>query len=35
MRRKTAALPAAKAFFDVPQRAALRRKLEVLAGHDT
>lgn len=35
MRKKTADLPAAKAFLDVLQRAALRRKLEVLAGYDT
>ncbi|MBZ5605830.1 MAG: helix-turn-helix domain-containing protein [Acidobacteriia bacterium] len=35
MRRKTADLPAAKAFLDVLQRATLRRKLEVLAGYDT
>jgi molybdate-binding protein len=35
MRRKTAALPAVQAFLDVLQRAALRRKLEVLAGYDT
>ena len=35
MRRRTADLPAAKAFLDVLQRAALRRKLEVLAGYDT
>ena len=35
MRRRTAALPAAKSFLDVLQRAALRRKLEVLAGYDT
>jgi len=35
MHRKTAALPAVKAFLDVLQRATLRRKLEVLAGYDT
>ena len=35
MRRRTAELPAAKAFLDVLQRATLRRKLEVLAGYDT
>lgn len=35
MRKRTADLPAAKAFFDVLQRATLRRKLEVLAGYDT
>jgi putative molybdopterin biosynthesis protein len=35
MRKKTAALPAAKAFLDVLQRATLRRKLEMLAGYDT
>ena len=35
MRRKTAELPAVQAFLDVLQRAALRRKLEVLAGYDT
>jgi putative molybdopterin biosynthesis protein len=35
MRKRTAELPAAKAFLDVLQRAALRRKLEVLAGYDT
>lgn len=35
MRKRTANLPAAKAFLDVLQRAALRRKLEVLAGYDT
>ena len=35
MRRQTADLPAVKAFLDVLQRAALRRKLEVLAGYDT
>ena len=34
MRRRTADLPATKAFLDVLQRAALRRKLEVLAGYD-
>ncbi len=35
MRKRTAELPAAKAFLDVLQRAALRRKLEMLAGYDT
>jgi molybdate-binding protein len=35
MRKRTADLPAAKAFLDVLQRSALRRKLEVLAGYDT
>jgi molybdate-binding protein len=35
MRRRTADLPAVKAFFDVLQRASLRRRLEVLAGYDT
>lgn len=35
MRRRTAGLPAVKAFLDVLQRATLRRKLEVLAGYDT
>jgi putative molybdopterin biosynthesis protein len=35
MRRRTAELPAARAFLDVLQRAALRRKLEILAGYDT
>lgn len=35
MRKSTAALPAVEAFLDVLQRAALRRKLEVLAGYDT
>ena len=35
MRKRTADLPAVKAFLDVLQRAALRRKLEVLAGYDT
>ena len=35
MRKRTADMPAAKAFFDVLQRATLRRKLEVLAGYDT
>ncbi|MBZ5594272.1 MAG: helix-turn-helix domain-containing protein [Acidobacteriia bacterium] len=35
MRRRTTDLPAVKAFLDVLQRAALRRKLEVLAGYDT
>lgn len=35
MRRRTADLPAVKAFADVLQRATLRRKLEMLAGYDT
>jgi len=35
MRKRTADLPATKAFLDVLQRAVLRRKLEVLAGYDT
>jgi molybdate-binding protein/DNA-binding XRE family transcriptional regulator len=35
LRKKTAGLPAVQTFFDVLQRAALRRKLEVLAGYDT
>jgi molybdate-binding protein len=35
MRKKTTELPAVQAFLDVLQRAALRRKLEVLAGYDT
>jgi molybdopterin molybdotransferase/putative molybdopterin biosynthesis protein len=35
MRRRVAELPAVQAFLDVLQRAALRRKLEVLAGYDT
>jgi molybdopterin molybdotransferase/putative molybdopterin biosynthesis protein len=35
MRKRAAGLPAVKAFLDVLQRAALRRKLEVLAGYDT
>lgn len=35
MRKRTADLPAVKAFMDVLQRASLRRKLEVLAGYDT
>jgi molybdate-binding protein/DNA-binding XRE family transcriptional regulator len=35
MRRRIAELPAVQAFLDVLQRAALRRKLEVLAGYDT
>lgn len=33
--RKTLELPAVEAFLDVLQRAALRRKLELLAGYDT
>lgn len=35
MRRRTAELPAVKAFLDVLHRSTLRRKLEVLAGYDT
>jgi len=35
MRRRALDIPAVKAFLDVLQRAALRRKLEVLAGYDT
>ena len=35
MRKRTAELPAVQAFLNVLQRAALRRKLEVLAGYDT
>lgn len=35
MRKRTADLPAVKAFLDVLQRATLRRKLEILAGYDT
>jgi molybdate-binding protein len=35
MRKQTMELPAAQAFLDVLQRAALRRRLEVLAGYDT
>jgi molybdate-binding protein len=35
MRKRTAALPSIQAMLDVLQRAALRRKLEVLAGYDT
>lgn len=35
MRKRTGGLPAVKAFLDVLQRAALRKKLEVLAGYDT
>jgi molybdate-binding protein/DNA-binding XRE family transcriptional regulator len=35
MRKRTADLPSVKAFLDVLHRAALRRKLEVLAGYDT
>ena len=35
MRKRTGDLPAVKAFIDVLHRAALRRKLEVLAGYDT
>jgi molybdate-binding protein/DNA-binding XRE family transcriptional regulator len=35
LRKKTAGLPAIQTFLDVLQRAALRRKLEVLAGYDT
>jgi molybdate-binding protein len=35
MQRQTMETPAAQVFLDVLQRAALRRKLEVLAGYDT
>jgi putative molybdopterin biosynthesis protein len=35
MQRRTAQLPAVRAFLDVLQRATLRRKLEILAGYDT
>ena len=35
MRKRTAELPAMKAFLDVLQRSTLRRKLEALAGYDT
>lgn len=35
MRKRTAELPAVKAFLDVLQRATLHRKLEMLAGYDT
>ena len=35
MRRETMETPVAQTFLDVLQRAALRRKLEVLAGYDT
>jgi putative molybdopterin biosynthesis protein len=35
IRKRSADLPAVKAFLDVLQRATLRRKLEVLAGYDT
>jgi molybdopterin molybdotransferase/putative molybdopterin biosynthesis protein len=35
LHRDTLALPQAKAFLDVLQRASLRRKLETLAGYDT
>ena len=35
IRKSHADLPSMKAFLDVLQRAALRRKLEVLAGYDT
>jgi putative molybdopterin biosynthesis protein len=35
MRRRTTEFPAVRAFLDVLQRAALRRKLEILAGYDT
>ena len=35
MKKETAELPAVQIFLDVLQRAALRRKLEVLAGYDT
>ncbi len=35
MRKRTLEIPAAQSFFDVLQRATLRRTLEVLAGYDT
>jgi molybdate-binding protein/DNA-binding XRE family transcriptional regulator len=35
LRKRTGDLPSVKAFLDVLERAALRRKLEVLAGYDT
>ncbi|WP_321476945.1 substrate-binding domain-containing protein [uncultured Paludibaculum sp.] len=35
MRRQTLEMPAVQSFLDVLQRAALRRKLETLAGYDT
>jgi len=35
LRKKTTTLPTIQTFLDVLQRAALRRKLEVLAGYDT
>ena len=35
LRKQTLDLPQAQAFMDVLQRAALRRKLETLAGYDT
>ena len=35
LRRQTLELPQAQSFMDVLQRAALRRKLETLAGYDT
>ena len=35
MRKRTLEFPAAQMFIEVLQRAALRRKLEVLAGYDT
>jgi len=35
LRKKTMGLPAIQTFLDVLQRAALRRKLEMLAGYDT
>jgi putative molybdopterin biosynthesis protein len=35
LRRQTLSLPIAQTFFDLLQRATLRRKLEVLAGYDT
>jgi len=35
IRKRTAELPAVQAFLDILQRAALRRKLEMLAGYDT
>lgn len=35
MMRRTAVFPSVKAFLDVLQRGALRRKLALLAGYDT
>lgn len=35
LRRESLELPAVQSFLDVLQRAALRRKLEILAGYDT